>query len=320
MHIHIHNEPGGVDVPITLADIAAAGISGHHVTIGSAAEDFSAQAATLEALVAPPWELKRFDLFTAPKLRLVQTTSAGVDSLAPFDRIPRAAILANNRGTHAEKAGEYALMAMLMLVNRIPAFVTAQRAQVWRRDACGLLAAQRVTVVGLGSLGGAAAMQASRLGAAVTGIRQSGAPHPHCARVLPPAALDAVLPETDILLLACPLTAATRNLLSAGRIALLPPGAGVINIGRGGLLDEVALFEALEAEALGGAVLDVFQQEPLPTGHRAWEVKNLIITPHMSSDDPSTYNDATLRIFRRNLEALEAGTFLPTAVDRVKGY
>jgi phosphoglycerate dehydrogenase-like enzyme len=320
MHIHIHNEPGGIDLPITLGDLAAAGIAGHHVTIGSEPEDFNAQAATVEALVAPPWELKRFDLFAAPRLRLVQTTSAGVDSLAPFDRIPGTAILANNRGTHAEKAGEYALMAMLMLVNRIPAFATAQRAQVWRRDACGLLAAQRVTIIGLGSLGGAAAMQASRLGAAVTGIRQSGAPHPHCKRVLPPAAIDAVLRETDILLLACPLTAATRNLLSAARIALLPAGAGVINIGRGGLVDETALLDALECCALGGAVLDVFHQEPLPPGHRAWDVKNLIITPHMSSDDPSTYNAATLQIFRRNLDSLENGALPPTAVDRVKGY
>lgn len=320
MHIHIHNEPGGVDLPITPADLAAAGIAGHRVTLGTSVAEYDAAAATLAALVAPPWELKRLDLFAAPHLRLVQSTSAGVDSLAPFDRIPEQAVLANNRGTHANKAGEYALMAMLMLVNRVPGFVTAQRAQIWRREACGLLAAQRITVVGLGSLGGAAARQARWMGAAVTGIRHSAAPHPDCARVLPPAALDEVLPHTDLLLLACPLTEATRNLLSAERIARLRPGAGVINIGRGGLLDEAALFDALEAGALGGAVLDVFQHEPLPPGHRAWTVPNLIITPHMSSDDPATYNATTLQIFKRNLEALAAGETPPTAIDRVKGY
>jgi phosphoglycerate dehydrogenase-like enzyme len=320
MHIHIHNDPNGVDKPIREPAWGAAGITGHHVTFGESPADFLAQAASLEVLITPPWEIKRLDLFAAPRLRLVQSTSAGVDSLQPFDRIPPHVQLWNNRGTHAEKAGEYGLMAILMLVNLLPVFVTDQRARRWHRRTAGLLADHRLTVVGLGSLGGAVAGQAKRMGMQVTGIRHSGGPHPACDRVLAPDALDDLLPETDILLLACPLTPATRNLLSAARIALLPETAGVINIGRGGLIDQAALFDALEAGRIAGAVLDVFQKEPIPPEDRAWNVPNLIITPHMSSDNPATYNADTLRIFAANLAADAAGQTPPTLVDRAKGY
>jgi phosphoglycerate dehydrogenase-like enzyme len=320
MHIHIHHDPHGPERAIDAAACAAAGLGGHVISFGETAADFAAQAGTVEALVAPPWELKRLDLFAAPKLVLVQSTSAGVNHLLPFDMIPPHVLLLNNRGVHADKAGEYALMAILMLVNRLPQFVTDQRAGTWFRRTAGLAADHRLTIIGLGSLGGAAAQQARRLGMTITGLRHGTAPHPACHRTLSIATLDAVLPETDILLLACPLTPATNNLLSASRLALLPPGAGVINIGRGRLVDQNALFDALEAGRLGGAVLDVFHREPIPPGDRAWGVKNLIVTPHMSSDNPATYNADTLALFARNLAAHGEGRTPPTLVDRAKGY
>jgi glyoxylate/hydroxypyruvate reductase A len=320
MHVHIHNELDNVDQPMNQAEWDATGIAGHRVTIGSTPEEFLAQAKTVEALIAPTRGLKKLDLFATPKLRLLQLTSAGVDSLQPFDHIPPGVLIMNNRGTHSDKAGEYALMAILMLVNAMPRLATAQRDQHWHHELRGVAKNHRLTVVGLGSLGGAAAMQASRLGMQVTGVSRLGEPHPHCARTVTTAALDAVLPETDILLLACPLTQETRNLLCAERIKKLPERAGIINIGRGRLVDEEALLDALEAGTLGGAILDVFHTEPLPKGHRAWTTKNLIITPHMSSDDPGTYNMLTLQIFKKNLTALAAGEKAPTAIDRVLGY
>jgi len=320
MHIHVQNAESLNHLPITQAQWLAAGIHGHHVTFGAGPQDFAAQRDTLEALISTPAEIKKLDLFSAKNLKLVQSTSAGVDALLPFDRIPPDVLLMNNRGTHALKAGEFALMAILMLVNNMPGFATAQRMRVWSRETAGLARDKRLTVVGLGSLGGAAAQQGRYLGMKVTGIRFSPAPHPECDVTLGLDALDGVLPQTDILLLACPLTPATTNLVSASRIALLPPGAGVINIGRGRLIEEAALFDALDDGRLGGAVLDVFHQEPLPAASRAWDVRNLVITPHMSSDDDSTYNDITLTIFAENLRAFEAGLVPPTTVDRAKGY
>lgn len=128
------------------------------------------------------------------------------------------------------------------------------------------------------------------------------------------------MPETDILLLACPLTDATEKLLSAERLKLLPATAGVINIGRGRLLDQVALCDALDEGRLGGAILDVFYTEPLPPNDPVWTTKNLVVTPHMSSDDPNTYNAITLAILAENLRAFELGLTPPTNIDRAKGY
>jgi phosphoglycerate dehydrogenase-like enzyme len=320
MHIHIHNDITTIDLPIDAQTWAAAEIEGHHVTFGDTPAHFADVADSVELLITPPWVLKRLDLHSAPKLRVIQSTSAGVDALQPFDHIPAHVEIWNNRGTHAEKAGEYALMAILMLVNLIPRFASYQRREHWSRDTATLARHARLTIVGLGSLGGAAARQARHLGMTITGIRAGDTPHEHCDRTLTLAALDEVLPETDILLLACPLTPATRNLLTRARIAALPQGAGVINIGRGPLIEEEALFDALESEHLSGAVLDVFVQEPLRPGARAYGVKNLIITPHMSSDDPRTYNKLTLNIFKNNLESHLANRPAPTRVDRVKGY
>lgn len=320
MHIHVHNDLRGMDNAITPAQWAAAGIGGHTVSFGTGAEDFAAVAAKVEVLVAPPWGMAALDLTRAPRLRLVQSTSAGVDFLLRSEQLPAQVLLANNRGVHARKAGEYAAMAILMLVNRMPVFAEDQKQRRWRRVTAGLAAAQRLTVIGLGSLGGAAAAAGAGLGMRVVGIRNRQGLHPDCAETLTPAGLDGVLPATDILLLACPLTPATKGLLSAARIALLPPGAGVINIGRGGLIEQAALFDALDEGRLGGAVLDVFEREPIPPGDRAWSTRNLIITPHMSSDDDSTYNAHTLRILAENLAALERGDALPTVVDRRAGY
>jgi phosphoglycerate dehydrogenase-like enzyme len=320
MHIHIHNDLDGIDKPISQAAWDAAGIPGQHVTFGSTAAAFNAQAPTLEILIAPPWKLRQLDLFTAPHLKMLQTTSAGLDMLSPFTSIPPGVLIVNNRGTHAAKGGEYCLMAILMLVNLIPRFVTDQHAGTWDRQICGLAARQRLTIVGLGALGSAAAQQAKKLGMPITGLRHTPGPHPHCDRTAPPSGLDDILPETDILLLACPLTDETRGLLSRERLAKLPPGAGIINIGRGKLIDQEALFDALDAGHIGGAVLDVFTKEPIPAADRAWHTKNLIITPHMSADDPATYNSLTLEIFKENLNAYMAGNRPPTLVDRQKGY
>jgi phosphoglycerate dehydrogenase-like enzyme len=234
--------------------------------------------------------------------------------------IPDQVILMNNRGVHGKRAGEYCAMAILMLTNRLPLFFTQQRASLWRRDIGSLAAAKRLTVVGLGAIGGAAAKWGKLLGMDVTGVRHGPEPHPDCDRTLPFERIDEVLGSSDILLLACPLTPKTEGLLSKTRIARLPLGAGVVNVGRGRLVDQEALCDALVAGHLGGAVLDVFAVEPIPPGDRIWTVPNMVITPHMSADDPDTYNADTLAIFFENLRAFQAGLPPPTAVDKDKAY
>ena len=294
--------------------------AGHRVSIGETAEDFAAGMAQAEALISDTDTIRALFPVSAPNLQLISVTSAGLDGLAPFGWLPPGVSLLNNSGTHADKAGEFALMAVLMLANRIPEFVTDQRQGLWRKRWGSVLRGRRVTVVGLGSLGGAAAKRFSQFAMHVTGVRTRAEPHPHCAEVVATGDLDRVLATTEFLLLACPLTPATRNLIDRRRLGLLPAGSGLINIGRGALLDQDALCNALEAGALGGAVLDVFVPEPVAPGHRLWTTPNLIMSPHISADDPNTYNADSLDIFLENLRARRDGRKMPNFFDAQRGY
>ena len=326
MHIHIHNPAAAPPDPITQAEwdgaVARAGAvaQGHQVTFSHDEAGFLAALPTMQALVTSTGLAKKHFPADAPNLRMVFVTSAGLDRLAPFDMFPPGVALVNNSGTHSAKAGEFAIMALLMLANRIPAFVTDGRNGRWDHQLTPMLSGRAVTIIGLGGLGGAAATQARNFGMTVTGVRTKAAPHPACHRVIGIDALEAELATTGLLVLACPLTDATRNILSRERIALMPRGAGVVNIGRGALIDQDALLDGLDSGHLGGAVLDVTTPEPVPAGHRLWSTPNLIVTPHMSCDDPNTYNPVSLDIFFANLDAMLAGKLLPNQIDVTKGY
>ncbi len=326
MRIHVQTLPDDPQFAITPAQWESAAArapdvsAGHSVTFGETAAQFQAAIGDAEALVTQTGAVRALFPAEAPRLRLILCTSAGLDSLAPFDWLPPGVQLLNNRGTHATKAGEYGIMALLMLAAGMPEFAAAQRVGQWSPRHGSVLAGRRVAVIGLGSLGGAVAAQAARFGMRVTGVRTRAEPHPDCERVVTLGELDAQLPAAEFLVLAPPLTDATRGLLDRRRIALLPPRAGVVNIGRGALLDQDALCDALDDGRLSGAVLDVFVPEPVPPGHRLWTTQNLVMTPHVSADDPATYIPLSLDIFFRNLQAYREGAALPNRFDAERGY
>ncbi len=326
MRIHLQNPDHDplFDFSLAMWDAAAARAPdigmGHDVSLGVTRADFIAGMRDAEALVTDASVIDALFPCPAPKLKMVFLTNAGLDRLAPFDWLPPGVILMNNRGTHAAKSGEFALMSILMLASRVPAMVTHQRQGVWRKLWGSVLAGRNIAIVGLGTLGGATASHAAHFGMRVTGVRATPAPHPNCVRVIGTGALDEVLPETEFLVLACPLTAATRGLMDRKRLELLPSGAGLVNIGRGELLDQAALCDLLDNGHLSGAVLDVFTPEPIPPGHRLWTTPNLIVSPHTSADDPATYNPQSLDIFLDNLRAWRDGRALPNRFDIVRGY
>lgn len=326
MRIHLQNPADDplfdFTLPMWQAAVARAPDPGgeHTVTLGRSNADFVAAIREAEALVCDVSVVKAQFPCDAPRLKLLFVTNAGLDKLAPFDWLPPGVALLNNRGTHAVKSGEFGIMAILMLVNRVPEMVTHQRAGHWQKLWGSVLAGKRLTVVGLGTLGGVTAEHAARFGMQVTGVRANPTPHPACSQVIGPDRLEAVLPHTDVLLLACPLTAATRNIMSRSRLEQLPPGAGVVNIGRGELLDQDALCDRLDSGHLSGAVLDVFDPEPIPPGHRLWTTPNLIVSPHTAADDPATYNPRSLEIFLENVAAWRDGRPLPNRFDIARGY
>ena len=326
MRVHIQNAPQDPLFAITAADWQeAAGRAGqstsaYALTIGETPMTLAAALRTAEALIAPPASLAACLPVPAPDLRLIFCTTAGVDALAPFDRLPPRALLVCNRGIHGAKAGEFGIMAVLMLAMRLPALVRAQSTGTWEPHYTPIVADRRLLLVGLGTLGSAVAARARSFGMHVTGVTLSGRSHVACDAAFPVAELDAVLPRAEFLLLACPLTPHTNRLIDRRRLALLPSGAGVVNIGRGAVLDEQALADLLGAGHLGGAVLDVFSSEPLPRTHLLWQTPNLIVTPHISADDPSIYTPRTLDRFFAALEALRNGATPDNTVDLVRGY
>jgi phosphoglycerate dehydrogenase-like enzyme len=326
MRIYIQNNPDDDTYTINEAQwraaLARAGHDGasHSVRFGAGPADLAEGLATAEVLITQVSEIAgRFPL-PAPSLKMIFCMSAGLDKLAPFHWLPEGVALLNNRGAHGEKAGEYALMAILMLANCMPRLIAAQHAQNWVKQPASVLAGRRLTVIGVGGLGGAAAHAARHFNMDITGVRTRGEAHAACDRVVTTDALDQVLPQTEFLVIACPLTPATHQLMDRRRLALLPAGAGVVNIGRGALVEQDALCDLLETGHLAGAVLDVFTPEPVPPGHRLWTTPHLIMTPHCSSDDPQTYNPRSLDIFFANLAALQEGRALPNRIDPTRGY
>jgi glyoxylate/hydroxypyruvate reductase len=325
MRIHIQNGQNmSTEVTPEIWEAAAARAeasgTGHVVTFGGAADEFHSAIGEAEVVISGGGSLAKLLPFKAPRLKIIFCTSAGVDQLLPFDWLPTGALVANNRGVHAIKTGEYAAMALMMLNTRMPSFIANQHAQSWKKQMTPSFRGRRVTVVGSGVLGGASAAQARHFGAIVTGVSRSGAAHADFDHMVASDALDSVLPTTDYLIMACPLTPETRELLNRRRIGLLPKGAGVINVGRGELIEQDALCDALDAGHLGGAVLDVFVPEPLPPGHRVWTTPNLVVTPHVAAGDPLTYYADTMDIFFSNLKQFQAGQTMSNLVDTQRGY
>lgn len=256
----------------------------------------------------------------APGLRWIHIIGAGIEPLLPLDWLSDGLVLTNNSGVHAEKARELALMALLMLHGGLPALITQQRRHQWRQIFTPCIVGRRLLVVGVGDMGGAVASAGRALGLVVTGVRRSGAPHPEVAHMATPDVLDALLPEADLVALAAPLTPETRGLLDRRRLALMKPGAGLYNVGRAGLIDHVALAECLASGAIGGAILDVFDPEPLPADSPLWDVDNLVVMPHVTSDDLDAYLPATYDLVFANALRLGAGEPLLNCVEPGRGY
>ena len=256
----------------------------------------------------------------APRLRCVHATGAGIDGMLPLDWLPDGAVFTNSSGVHADKAQEFALMALLMLNSRMPQVMTQQRAASWRQVFTGRAAGKTVLIIGFGDMGRAAGRAARQLGMRVIAVTRTGAASPDADLTYPIAALDRLLPEADLVVLATPLTADTRNLLDASRIAAMRPGAGLVNVARAGVIDGSALRDALHRGHLSGAIVDVFDPEPLPPDSPWWSTHNLIVTPHISSDDADRYIVDALGIAFRNALALLDGAPLTNVVDGHRGY
>jgi phosphoglycerate dehydrogenase-like enzyme len=255
----------------------------------------------------------------APHLKWIQTTAAGIDALMPLTWLPKDIALTNNTGAHGAKAEESCLMALLMLQARLPQVLKNQQAKVWDCICTVPIAGKSVVIVGFGDLGQGAGRAAKKLGMQVTAVTRSGTPHRLADRVVKSSRIDSVLPKADFVIVTAPLTLETRNLMSRERIKLLKRGAGFINIGRAPIVDYEALRERLDKEELGGAVLDVFDKEPLAADSPWWTTQNTFVLPHIACDDPR-YIERLFDSWFANFERFLAGKKLRNIVNRQLGY
>lgn len=255
----------------------------------------------------------------APRLKWLHVFNVGVDHPIFAEMLERGVRLTNSAGSTAEPIAHTAIMGLLALARGFPRWLAAQRARTWAPERKRLpldLRGQAAVILGLGRIGAEIARLARALGLRVIGVRRSPPrPDDPVDEMHAPEALPGLLPRCDWLVIACPLTPATRGLIDAAMLARLPQGARVINVARGEIVPEAGLIEALRSGQLGGAYLDVFETEPLPPESPLWSLPNVIVTPHNSA--AAAGNDGrVLEIFLDNLRRWRTGAPLVNEVKK----
>jgi phosphoglycerate dehydrogenase-like enzyme len=253
----------------------------------------------------------------ATRLRWLHAMGAGVDWVLVPGFPPRVTVT-RVPGVFGPWMREYVLGRCLAVTQRLETYRAFQRAGSWREDVIPeRLAGKTMVVVGLGDIGRTVAAGARALGMRVLGVSRSGRRVREAERVYRLSGLTQALGEGDFVVLVLPLTEETRGVIGAAALAAMRPTAWLFNIGRGAVVAEAALVEALRTRRIAGAVLDVFAHEPLPAGHPLWSLENAVLTPHISG--PSTPAEMA-PVFNDNLARWLAGRPLRHVVDRRRGY
>jgi phosphoglycerate dehydrogenase-like enzyme len=248
-------------------------------------------------------------LFGLPSLRWFHSFSAGVDHPAFRSLLERGVLLTNSAGASAPSIAQYVLAMMLRAVKPMDSWAEAQRERRWQAIPGDELTGKTVGVIGLGQIGGEVARLAKAFNMRVIGCRRRAQRPRHVDELLPVDRLRDLLEQSDFVVLALPLSSATRQLIGARELRSMKSSAWLINVSRGHVIDEDALVRALEQRELAGACLDVFYDEPLPEGHALWSLANAIVTPHNSGWSPHNIERATA-IFVDNLSRFVRGRAL----------
>jgi phosphoglycerate dehydrogenase-like enzyme len=258
----------------------------------------------------------------APRLRWIQATSAGIGEVLMETGLLRSRIqFTTASGVHAKPLAEFVLLGLLYFIREVPALMQRKSERRWQRFTSRSLEGTRILLVGLGSVGRALAKACAYLGVEVWGMARTDANHraSGVSRSVARPDLRQALGEVDGLVLACPLTDSTRGLIGPDDIAAMRPGAIIVNVARGPVIDEPAMIAALANGRLGGAVLDVAAVEPLPPDSPLWALDNVIISPH-SASTVTAENGRIVDIFLDNLGRFLDGRPLINLFDGERGY
>ncbi|MCJ7710451.1 MAG: D-2-hydroxyacid dehydrogenase [Chloroflexi bacterium] len=340
--------PGGVPVAIALTPILAARYRTRDLDAIRAAAP-GARIVTIgfdghadgpmddvEAMLRGRLPAETFDriLYRAPSLRWVHSATAGVERVLTPSSRSRGLVITNARGVFSRPIAEYVMLMILAISRRLPELMELQAERTWQPLEARELRDVTIGIVGLGSIGRAVGALGTAFGCRVMATRRRPEAGSHATdgagdepflgsmmldRVLPPERLPELLAESDFVVLAAPLTPDTHGLISNEAIARMKPGAWIINVARGELIDERALARALLDGHLGGAVLDTFLEEPLPPTSPLYDLPNVILTPHTSWSSTRVL-DRSVDLFCENLRRFAAGRSLVNVVDPDAGY
>jgi len=246
----------------------------------------------------------------APRVRWIHSRSAGLDELLFPELAGSPVMLTNARGVFSEILGEFAIAAVLFFAKGLRRMVRSQEAGVWDQFDIIEISGQTLGIIGLGDIGQAVARRAESMGMQVLGLRRSDGPERK----------RELLARSDYLVLSAPLTPETRSMIGERELCAMKPSAVLINLGRGPLVDETALAAALRERRIGGAALDVFNEEPLPDGHPFYRLDNLLLSPHAADHTPD-WKQRAMRLFLDNFARYRRGEpLLSVVADKARGY
>ena len=269
------------------------------------------------------WQAPGDMAVNCPSLKWVQGTSAGIGGLLERTGLIRTPIVFTTAaGVHGVPLAEFALFGLLYFAKGVPVLARWKQEHHWQRHTTTQLRGSTALLVGLGGVGREVAKLLDATGVTVIGVGRPGREYDHVeglTRVIADDEIAATLPQADALVLACPLTERTYRLIGRTELERLKPGAVVVNIARGQVIDEPALIEHLRSGHLGGACLDVFETEPLPAGSELWDLPNVLISPH-SASTVSAENRLITDLFTDNLRSWLAGSPLRNVFDVSAGY
>ena len=265
-------------------------------------------------------DLLRLIFPLAKNVQWVHSMSAGVEKMLFPELVESPVPLTNGKGAFTDSLGEFALASMLFFAKDLRQLVRNQQAGQWKQFDIEMLRGQVLGIVGYGDIGRESARLARAFGMKIVAVRRRASQQdPDLERTFSPDALRDMLAISDYVLVTTPLTDETRGMIGEAELAAMKQTAVLINIGRGPVIVESALIAALSAKRIRGAVLDVFDEEPLPLGHPFYSLENVLLSPH-SADHTVGWADLAMHVFLDNFERFRNGQPLRNLVDKKAGY
>jgi len=263
------------------------------------------------------WKFQEGLLERLPRLRWISAAAAGVDNIIKALPPETKIVVTKAVATMGEFMADYVLTFVLAHLRKLKKITLQQREKLWRYVLPDLAMRSTLGIIGLGNIGSQIASKAKAIGMTVLAAKREPIHDPPCDRLYTGESWHEMLPLCDFVVLAVPHTKFTERMIGAAELSSMKPTAVMINISRGVIVDEAALLDALAAETIGGAVLDVFDEEPLPPEHPFWEIENVVVTPHCAgtSEDGPICDE-----FLENFERWLRGEPLARVADPKRGY